>query len=305
MATSSGNSSPANKRRDLRWLGWLVLLAVLPCWWFVRQETSRPPNGGETSIVRTPGQPSTDQPSPRLPAANRPLQDALPRPTPAELADRHEATPDGEEWSLLLRLLRQELPAAPSEDDRDLADIVKARYAAHAGAAQVDELASLFHHASSMEIGQRALEILGTLQSENFQPHARSIIADPTLPADDQVVTALARALARSGTPADITLILDRIDTGKANTPSDYNGLEGLMSAVQQALAPEMEPVLRDALTRADRTWPARLAAATALQHHSTSASTQALTQAARHDADPRVAAAAAESLNTLRTPEE
>lgn len=235
----------------------------------------------------------------------RPPAKDSPSPTLRDLADRHEARPDAEEWDLLLRLLQQELPESAVEEDREFADVVKARFAAHAGARQVDELASIYHNSSSMEIGQRALEVLGTLQSEEFQLRARQIIADATLPADDQVVTALARSLAGNGTAADIALILDRIDTGKARSQSEYNGMDGLMSAIHQALAPEMEQVLCDALSSNTRTWPARLAAAAVLRNHATSASTQALSQAAQNDPDPRVATAAAESLAHLRTPEE
>ncbi len=299
MPTSSGNFSIETKSRRLRLLGALALLAILPSWWLTRLHTPPLPVGPDTTSLRPTG-----SPPPRPPTSSRLPPDSLLLPTLRELTERHEIAPDAQEWSILLHLLRQELPAVPSQQDHDLTDAVKARFAAHAGAAQVDQLTSIYLRSSSMEIGQRALEILATLQSEHFQSHARSIISDATLPADDHIVTALARSLARSGTPADIGLILDRIDTGKARGHSEYDGLDGLISAIYGALAPEMEPILCAALTHHNRTWRARFAAATALQHHSTSASTHALSQAARHDADSRVAAAAAESLTQLRTPE-
>jgi hypothetical protein len=223
------------------------------------------------------------------------------------LTDRHETKPDADEWEKLLVVLRQPLPESPSEEDRDITDAVKARFSAHAGAEQIDELASIFRYSSSMEVGQNALEVLGTLQSEDFQQRAREIIADVTLPADDPVVTALARSLARNGTAPDLVLILDRIDNGKAEEQTEYDGMEGLMSAIHGALAAEMEPVLCEAVSNKTnaRTWRSRFAAATALRNHSTPASTRALSQAARNDPDARVVNAAAESLADLRTPEE
>lgn len=306
MATSSGNSS-ASKRGRLRWLGLLVLLVALASWWSARRDIHDPPAGRDTTAVSPADSPapSTDPRPHTAGPVHRPPGKDFPRPTLRDLADRHETKPDAEEWDLLLRLLQQELPESPAEEDRDLSDAVAARFAAHAGACQVDELASIYHNSPSMEIGQRALEVLGTLQSEDFQSRAREIIADATLPADDQIVTALARSLASNGSAADIALILDRIDTGKARSHSEYNGMDGLMSAVHQALAAEMEQVLCEALSNNIRTWPSRLAAAGALRNHATSASTQALSHAAQNDPDPRVATAAAESLAHLRTPEE
>lgn len=288
----------------------MVLFAAVSLWWLA-QEDARDVPTEKDAITASPGDAaSSPAPSTRPGATStthRSPEKNLPRPTLLELAVRHETKPDAGEWDTLLGLLKQPLPESPSEEDREIAEAVKARFAAHAGSAQIDELASIFHNSSSMEIGQNALEILSTLQSAEFQARAREIVADTSLPADDQIVTALARSLAHNGTPQDIALILDRIDTGKARDPSEYDGMDGLMSAIHGALAPEMEPVLCDALSNTDgsRTWLSRLAAATALQNHSTSSSTRALSQAAQSDPDPRVAAAAADSLAYLRTQEE
>jgi hypothetical protein len=280
-------------------------MAALAGWWLARRD-ARPTRPGEDAPLHS----TTGSPSPRPSTASpakRAARTGFPRPDLRELAARHETKPDAEEWKKLLGLLQQPLPEAPSEEDRDITDAVKARFAAHAGPAQVDELASIFHYSSSMEVGQNALEVLGALQSGDFQQRARQIIADVTLQPDDQVVTALARSLARNGTPQDLMLIFDRIDNGTVRDDTEYNGMDGLMSAIHGALAAEMEPVLCEAVSNKKnaRTWPSRLAAASALRNHSTSASTRALSQAARNDPDSRVATEAAESLAYLRAPED
>lgn len=304
MATSAGNFS-RNKTGRLVWLGVLMLTAALTGWWLTGRGAKRvtAKEGGhsppETGI------------SERIPSAmssvKRVVRHEIPRPPLSEMADRHETKPDAGEWEKLLGLLRQPLPESPSDEERDLQDAVKARFAAHAGAAQVDDLVSIFHYASSAEAGQSALDVLGSLQSEDFHQRAREIVSDISLSADDPVVTALARSLVHNGSASDLRLVLDRIDKGKASNPTEYNGMDGLMSAVHGALAEEMEPVLCDAVSNKNNshTWPSRLAAAAALQNHSTPASTRALTDAASNDPDPRVKNQAAESLALLRAPEE
>lgn len=308
MATSHGNSR--SKGGSLRRTGALVLaVALVAAWWLVgldKRESTARRNAAEVSPVDSPalpggtGEGTKDRVRPKG-------GKEFARPTLANLTQRHEIRPDEQEWESLLWLLQDKLPDPPAEEDREIAEAVMARFTAHAGARQVDELASIYRNSSSMEVGQRALEVLGALQSEEFQERAREIIADSTLPADDQVVTALARSLVGSGTPGDLVMILDRIDTGKARDHTEYNGMDGLMSAVGQAMDPEMAEVLCDALANkgGTRTWTARLAAAAALQHHATSRSTHELTQAAGNDGDERVVAEARDSLEVLRRVEE
>ena len=304
MAASAGNFSH-NKGARLGWLGALVLVAALAGWWLARGDGGRTSTGEDAAIHPAARAPVLRPPA-AFPVGKRVVRIDFPRPSFSELAERHEIEPDAAEWKMLLALLQQPLPESPSEEDRDIIDAVKARFAAHAGAEQIDGLASIFQYSSSMEIGQNALEVLGVLQSENFQQRAREIMADASLPADDQVVTALAKSLVREGTPGDLVLVLDRMDNGKAGDPTEYNGMDGLMSAVHGALAVEMEPVLCEALSsHTTRGWTSRLAAAAALRNHATSASTRTLSQAARDDPDSRVAAEAAASLADLRTPEE
>jgi hypothetical protein len=277
--------------------GWLVTLD--------RRESTARKDGARALPADSPALPgnATEMKDDRLrPTGRKDFQ----RPATGELAERHEIKPDDKEWENLLRLLRAKLPEPPTEEDREIVEAVMARFTAHAGARQVDDLAAIYRNASSAEAGQRALEVLGTLQSEEFQERAREIISDSTLPADDQVVTALARSLVGSGTPEDVVMVLDRIDTGKARDHTEYNGMDGLMAAVGLAMDPEMEDVLCEALSNktGTRTWTARLAAAAALQHHATSGATRALTEA-RNDGDARVAAEARDSLEVLRNVEE
>lgn len=304
MATSSGNSR--TKHGSLRLAGVLVLtVALVAGWWLMRQEKGKDARTvGDTAASR--GEP----PAPSGGADDGPgnregkfEKKSPPRPTIEELTARHEMVPDDAEWDTLLRLLQEKLPDPPTEEEREVAEAVMARFTAHAGARQVDELASAYRNASSMEVAQRALEVLGSLQSDEFQARAREIIADGTLPADDQVVTALARSLVGSGMPEDLEMVLDRIDSGKARDQTEYRGMDGLMAAVTQAMDAEMEEVLCDALANKSgtRTWPARLAAAAALQHHATSRSTGELTRAAGHDVDERVRNEARDSLDVLR----
>jgi hypothetical protein len=286
-------------------LGLLVLAAALAGGWFLRRETHTAPSGESVPSHATAGV-SSPQPF-EASRVKRFAKDPFPRPSLRELTDRHEIKPDEEEWGRLLGMMQEALPEFPSEEERDITEAVKARFAAHAGAAQLDELASLFQYSSSMEVGQNALEVLGALQSEDFLPRAREIVGDVNLSADDQVVTALARSLVRSGTPQDLVLILERINHGKTADQSEYGGMEGLMSAIHGALAEEMEPILCDVLSNKNEShaWQSRLAAAAALQNHSTSGSTSALSRAAENDLDPRVKSQAAESLAHLRTLEE
>jgi hypothetical protein len=304
MAASAGNFS-RNKTGRLVWLGLLVLMGALTGWWLAGRGTKR-----VTAKEGGPSRPAMGI-SERIPhemsSVKRVVRDESPLPALRELAGRHETKPDAGEWEKLLGLLRQPLPESPSEEDRDVLDAVKARFAAHAGSAQVDDLVSVFHYASSAEAGQNALDVLGSLQSEDFHQRAREIVSDLSLATDDPVVTALARSLVRNGSASDLMLVLDRIDKGKSSNPSENNGMDGLMSAVHGALAEEMEPALCDAVSNRNRshTWPSRLAAAAALQNHSTPASTRALTDAASNDPDPRVRSQAGESLSVLRTPEE
>lgn len=307
MATSPGNSR--TKGGSLRWTGALVLaVSLVAGGWLVRRDDDRATTtDGKARAVSGENSPalSGDAGEGAKPRDGRPGGKDFPRPTIRELTERHEIAPDEEEWESLLRLLQEKLPDPPTEEDREIAEAVMARFTAHAGTRQVDDLASIYRNASSMEVGQRALEVLGTLQSEEFQERAREIIADKTLPADEQAVTALARSLVASGEPRDLVMILDRIDTGKARDHTEYDGMDGLMAAVTRAMDPEMEDTLCDALGSQGRTWTSRLAAAAALQHHATSRSTRVLSEAAAGDRDERVRNEAAESLRVLRNVDE
>lgn len=305
MARSFGNS-PSNGF-GLRWAAGLILATALAAgWWLTQRSGDDKATPAREDAAAVPGKvsPSLRDDSGKDRGVRAGGKD-FPKPTADELTELHELKPDDAEWDQLLRLLQQKLPDPPSEEDREIAEAVMARFAAHAGARQVDDLASVYRNASSMEVGQRALEVLGTLQSEEFQERAREIVADRTLPADDQVVTALARSLVESGEPGDLVMVLDRIDSGKTNGLTEYNGLDGLMAAVTQAMAPEMEEALCEALANQGRTWTARLAAAAALQHHATSRSTRVLGEAAKNDGDERVRKEAAESLRVLRKVDE
>lgn len=218
-----------------------------------------------------------------------------------KLAAEHGQTPTPNEWVELRRILTQ---APPGE----LADAAVNRYVAHASLAELEKLREDFLSPLNDQVGQRVLEVFGSLQSPESLKFARKIFNDESLPVSDHLLNACALSLARYGQEPDVEAIFKRLDSAGEDLVPDgslYSDVDGLVAAIGILRNPEIEDFLgRVAKGDVHTTVRSRAAAANALRHYPTVQSTTVLYQLSQNETNPIVRKRAEESLKWIRTPE-
>lgn len=222
--------------------------------------------------------------------------------TMGRLSEEHDQTPTDGQWVELTQLLLH------SKDDA-IVEAVTARFALHAGTAELAVLADAYDDPPNDNVRQRLIELFSCLQNPDSMDAARQILTHQQLPITDHLVCACAISLIRFGEPADLKAVFGRLNSaGEDPLPegSLYSEADGLMFAISEAEHPRLQPMLMQAARGhgAAMTGRSRYAALAALRNYTNVPSTEVLYRISKHEQNPRLRKQAAAALKKIQTPD-